>query len=99
VRVVLSAEARANLVAIEEYIAGDNPTRAQSFVSELRTRIKQIGRYPRSSAVVPGYESRGIRRRPYRNYLIFYRIESSRVVIIAVIHGARDYDPLLDADE
>jgi toxin ParE1/3/4 len=99
VRVTVSEEARANLAAIEEYIGSENPGRALSFVSELRTRVKQIGRSPKAFALVQGYESRGIRRRPYRDYLIFYRIESNRVVIIAVIHGARDYDRFLSLDD
>ncbi|MBV9118553.1 MAG: type II toxin-antitoxin system RelE/ParE family toxin, partial [Acetobacteraceae bacterium] len=34
----------------------------------------------------------------HRNYLIFYRIEADRVVIIRVLHGARDYESVLFPD-
>lgn len=45
--------------------------------------------------LVPRYEHHGIRRRPQASYLIFYRIEDDRVVIIRILHGARDYEALL----
>jgi toxin ParE1/3/4 len=45
--------------------------------------------------LVPRHEHRGIRRRPYGTYLIFYRLENKRVVVIHIIHGARDYEAML----
>jgi plasmid stabilization system protein ParE len=94
-RVVLSDQARAGLREIALFIARDNPTRARSFVGELRTKAREIGETPRAFALVPRYEHRGIRRRPYRDYLIFYRIEEDRVAIIHILHGAMDYEALL----
>jgi toxin ParE1/3/4 len=45
--------------------------------------------------LVPGYEHHGIRRCPFRDYLIFYRIEDERIDIVHILHDARDYEPLL----
>jgi len=53
---------------------------------------------PRAFPLVPRYERYGIRHRPYRDYLIFCRIEQDRVTIILIVHGARDYDALLFED-
>jgi toxin ParE1/3/4 len=50
---------------------------------------------PRAFPPMPRYERHGIHRRPVGNYLIFYRIEAERVVIVYVLHGARDYESLL----
>lgn len=37
----------------------------------------------------------GVRRRPFGNYLIFYRIEDSTVQVMRILHGARDYARIL----
>ena len=37
----------------------------------------------------------GIRRRPFGNYLIFYRIGIDAIEVVHILHGARDYEPLL----
>jgi len=36
-----------------------------------------------------------VRRRPHGNYLIFYRVGAEQVEILHVLHGARDYEPIL----
>jgi toxin ParE1/3/4 len=41
----------------------------------------------------------GIRERPYGDYLIFYRILNYTVTILHVLHGARDYEPILFPNE
>jgi toxin ParE1/3/4 len=45
--------------------------------------------------VVPRYEHLGIRRRPFGNYLIFYRVGADAIEVVHILHGARDYEPLL----
>ncbi len=94
-KVVLAKPAEADLLDIAIYIARDNPTRARTFVRELRAKARQIGAMPRAFRLVPGFEHRGLRRRPYRDYLIFYRIEDDRIVVVHILHGAQDYEVLL----
>jgi plasmid stabilization system protein ParE len=36
-----------------------------------------------------------VRRLPHGNYLIFYRVDESQVVIVHVLNGAQDYEALL----
>ena len=49
--------------------------------------------------LVPHFEQQGIRRRVFRDYLIFYRVDPQVVVIIHILHGARDYERLLSSEE
>lgn len=94
-KVVFSSQARAGLREIALFIARDNKTRALSFVQELQEKAQQLGDTPRAFPLVPRYEHRGIRRRPHGDYLIFYRVEDDRVAIVHILHGARDYEPLI----
>jgi toxin ParE1/3/4 len=50
---------------------------------------------PLAYPLVPRYESGGIRRRPVGDYLISYRLQDSRIEIVHILHGARDYEALL----
>jgi plasmid stabilization system protein ParE len=47
---------------------------------------------------VPRHENSGVRRVPYGDYLIFYRATADVVEILHVLHGARDYEPILFPD-
>ena len=94
-KVVLSRAAQADLREIAFYIARDSKVRAISFVGELQAKAQDTGRIPRAFPLIPRYEHRGIRRRPFGAYLIIYRIEDDRVAIVRILHGARDYEALL----
>lgn len=93
-----SSEAESDLEQIADYIAKDNPRRALSFVRELRSKCEDLINSPNGFALVPRYEHHGIRRRVHGNYLIFYRAENAKVVIVHVQHGATDYSALLLGD-
>lgn len=54
-RVRLSSEARQDLFAIGDYIARDNPPRAQSFVAELAAKCASLGEMPKAYPLVPRY--------------------------------------------
>jgi plasmid stabilization system protein ParE len=95
VKVVLTSAARDDLTRIGGYIAIDNLTRARSFVRELREKVLQIGDAPRAFPLVPYYEQSGIRRRTHGDYLIFYKIEDNRIIVLHIIHGSQDYGKVL----
>lgn len=97
-RVVLTAEALGDLEAIGDYIARDNPARARSFVGELLGKARAIADLPKGFPLVPRYADLGIRRRIYGHYMIFYRVEAARIVILHILHGAQDYEALLFPD-
>jgi toxin ParE1/3/4 len=91
----ISDEAANDLEQIVDYIAERNPWRALSFIRELRGKCEDLVANPNGFALVPRYEHHGIRRRVYGDYLIFYRVDNAKVVIIHILHGATDYGAIL----
>ena len=53
---------------------------------------------PHAYALVPRHEDSGVRRLPHGNYLIFRRVTADAVEILHVLHGARDYEPIVFPD-
>ena len=91
----LSAEAEYDLETIGDYIARDNPARALSFLQELRSKCLGLADMPERFPLVPRYEVTGVRRRGHGDYLIFYRIEPQKVIILHILHGAQNYNTIL----
>ncbi len=94
----LTPLAEAELEAIADYIARDNPRRALSFVQERRDRCLSLADMPLAFPLVPRYEDRGIRHRVHGNYQIFYRVVGdphTRIDVLHVPHSARNYAALL----
>lgn len=91
----LTPAAKTDLEAIGDWIAQDSPRRAETFVAELRDACLTLAELPEGFALVPRYESAGIRRRIYGNYLIFYRIVAREIQVLHILHGARDYEAIL----
>jgi plasmid stabilization system protein ParE len=95
VEVFLTDAAVVDLESIGDWIAADSPARALTFVELLRERCLQLGEMPFAFPAVPRFEKLNVRRRPVGDYLVFYRVTGSRVEVLHVLHGARDYEPIL----
>jgi len=95
VNVIVSAEAEADLEQIASYVAERSPQAALALIRELRDRCESLADAPRGYPLVPRYEQFGIRRRPFGNFLIFYRVGTEAIEVVHILHGARDYEPLL----
>lgn len=93
--VEFTAAAEADLEAIGDYIAQDNPVRALSFVRELSRSCLDLADIPEAWPIVACYEHHGVRRRVHGRYLIFYRVAESRIVILHVLNGAMDVEAIL----
>lgn len=93
--VEITAEAEADLEAIGDYIARDNPARAVSFIHELGRSCMELADFPEAWPIVPRFEAKSIRRRVHGRYLIFYRIQGESVTVLHVLNGAMDIDPIL----
>lgn len=92
--VVLTAEAESDLESIGDYITQDNPSRALTFIRDLREQCETLADFPNRFPLVPGHELKGVRRRVFGNYAIFYRAEAAQVIVLHVLHGARDYEAI-----
>ncbi len=93
--VVFAERAFADLNRIGEFIALDNPRRSSSFVDELIDRCYRLADMPNAYPLLVGHEHTGIRRRPYGQYLIFYRIEKETLLILHVLNSAQDHEAIL----
>jgi toxin ParE1/3/4 len=81
--------AEADLEAIADYIARDNPRRALTFVQELRERCAKIAEMPRA-APQRSELGEGVRVVTFGRYLICYaERDGGQVVIERIVHGAR----------
>jgi len=96
--VLIMPAAEADLLAIGTWIAEDNPARARTFINELREVCKSLGDTPRAYPMVDRYKRFGVRRRAYRDYLVFYRLGIEQVEVLHILHGARDYEAILSRE-
>ena len=88
-KLAFSPRAAQDLEAIGDYIAQDNPTRAVSFIREIRQQCRRIARLP---AAFPARDdlAAGIRMSVHGKYLILFRVVERIVRVERVIHGARN---------
>jgi toxin ParE1/3/4 len=72
------------LQAIKLFIAQDKPGAANEMVREIYRAARQLETFPEMGrqTTVPT-----VRRLVVSPYLLFYRIEKDRVVILSVLHG------------
>jgi plasmid stabilization system protein ParE len=98
VKVVISAKAENDLQDIGDWIAQENNVRAISFVRELRSACEALADMPRAFPLLARSGKTRVRRKPFRSYLIFYRIGKERVEVLHVVHAARDYEKIVFAD-
>ena len=88
-RVTLSPLAERDLEAIGDYIAEDNPSRALSFIVELRAQCATIAKAPQAYRTRPEL-GEGLRSCAHGNYVIFFTATKARLTIVRVLHGAMD---------
>ena len=90
-----TAEAIADLDALWNYIAENNPTAADRFVDELHQCFESLSKSPEIGELQPLLADGTYRRFSYRNYVIYYRPMDDGIVLVRVLHGARDHERLL----
>ena len=96
--VFITEPAEAELEDIGNFIAADNPLRADSFVDELVERCLGLAEHSSRYPVVTVWRQREIRRCPYGDYVILYSIAGATLEINHIVHSARDYMRILFPD-
>ena len=86
-RVILSPDAEAEIIAIQRWYRSKEASLAFAFKVELRLTLRLIAQYPYAFTVV----KKGIRRALIKGfpYLIFFRLKTGSVSVIAVVHERR----------
>ena len=84
-----SPEATEDLESIAEYIERDSAFYACSVVSKILAASREIQEQPMIGRIVPEISKKEIRERFVYSYRLVYRIQSSTITIVAIIHGKR----------
>lgn len=96
-----SAQVKDDIIAIYVYVHRRSPQSAEKVFDAIERSIRRlvdlpgVGRYWNS----PDPRLAGMRVttvRPYRNYLIFFRLVEKTIEVFRVVHAARDLAPLVD---
>jgi len=88
-RFIVSANARADLDGIWDYIAERSSAEtASTFLWQFHELFASLAQSPSAGVIVQGLEG-PIRKFPMGNYLIYYRASRGRVTIWRVLHGRR----------
>lgn len=90
-KVFVSEQADADLLQIVTYLVERNPGAAYSIAREIDRKFENLSRFPfigrERSSLAPGLRSvvAGMN-------VIFYVVESDRIVVVRVLDGRRDVD-------
>ena len=83
--------ARADLLAIVDYISDDNPDAAQRLKDEIEAKASQLPDRPKLYRPGRVAGTREMLVRP--NYIVVYAEEDDTVVILRVLHAAQQWPP------
>ena len=82
--------ALSDLESIRDYIKKDSEYYANRFVERIIEAVESLEMFSEIGRRVPEAEEENIRELLFHNYRIIYRVEPSTILILTVIHGARD---------
>jgi toxin ParE1/3/4 len=88
--VAWTKSALADVEALRAHIGRDSEHYAARFVDRILEIVDCSADFPELGPVLPDFEDRVVRERIFQNYRIFYEVQASRLVILAIVHAARD---------
>jgi plasmid stabilization system protein ParE len=93
-KVVWTPSAREEVRAIRAYIARESVTYAAGVAKRFADTVNTLKQFPELGTVVPLFREYKyvVRERIVQNYRILYTIEKKRIVILSVVHAARNLD-------
>lgn len=100
IRVSKSAQFERDFERAALFLADENPSAASSFINAVDSAIDLLRQFPELGPIWRhGNPQRPVRFfviPQFRNYLIFYRVESEELRLGRLLHGARDLRDLLN---
>ena len=94
-------QALIDLVETAEYIAEDDPEVADHFFDAFEATLKDLRNSPKIGSVRRFQDKIDVRMwfvRGFHKSLIFYTETADEIVILRIIHSARDYTRFFDAE-
>lgn len=84
--------ARADLLAIVDYVSDHNPDAAQRLKDDIEARVAQLPTHPclYRAGRIPGTREMLVRT----NYLVIYQETPRAVIVLRVLHGAQQWPPV-----
>jgi toxin ParE1/3/4 len=96
VRVSWSPAALDDVDAIAEYIHRDSPAYASAVVDKLLEAARNLATFPNAGRIVPELDNETVRERFVYSYRLIYRVQGNEALVVAVVHGRRQLEPLLE---
>lgn len=90
-RVDWSRSARDDLLEIRGFINRDSPHYAEQFTRRIVLATRRLREFPDSGRMIPELGERDFREVIVQSYRVMYRREPNRVLILAIMHGARQF--------
>jgi plasmid stabilization system protein ParE len=81
--------------ADEGKLIGDSPRYAAALVDEARPAARALRMFPARGRMAPELNDDSVRELFVKKYRLVYELRPDRVVILAFIHGARQFPPSL----
>ena len=75
---------------IREYIGKDSEYYASQFIEKIIGAVEGLEKFPNIGRIIPEAENDNFRELLFSNYRIMYRVDTECIVVLAVIHDARD---------
>jgi len=98
-KVIWSYEATDDLDALAEYIARDSSFYAAAFTQQVLDISRSLNVFSERGRIVPELGNPDIRELLIREYRLIYNIKQPQVVILALVHGARDLKALWEKEK
>jgi plasmid stabilization system protein ParE len=95
-KVVWSPAAVEDVEFLAEYIAKDSEFYARTVVDKILAVARRLTDFPSAGRIVAELEDEMIRERFVYSYRLIYRLRNKQITILAVIHGKRLLDSLVE---
>jgi toxin ParE1/3/4 len=93
-KIIWTKPAVSDLESIRDYIARDSEYYAARMAAKIMKMVKSAAQNPLLGAVVHEFNDSDIRERYVQKYRLIYRVKTNGIVVVAIIHGARDLGAL-----
>jgi len=95
-RVSWSPAALDDVAAIAEYIERDSPAHAQAVIQKMLAAATGLRSFPQAGRTVPEFDDDEFREIFVYSYRVIYRVLDQGVLIVAVVHGRRLLNSMID---
>ena len=90
----ISRAADKDIERICDHIANDNPDAADRLDGKIHRAIQLLAKFPGMGHTRSDVKDKRYLFRAIGKYVVAYRVEKKEVVVVRVVHGARDFRQL-----